>query len=266
MLNFNTIRARLLTIAIAFVATIFATSSTIFYSQYKLNQYEQIELQIDKVLLDMNTLLSEKDKFLTFDLLDSNFYLKGSTDALSSQILLLESINERLLSLQDNPYISEAAKPIELSLIHLRHYKELFGETVNQYKARGYYDYGLVGEMRSQAHDIEDQISQPENIRSLLLMRRHEKDFFLRRQKKYVNRFLTAYEALNQGLYREDLSEKEKNTLSFILESYKDNFIKVSDIDVNLNQRNGEGLLIKLPIVLDNLTVQINLLASITFG
>jgi len=48
---------------------------------------------------------------------------------------------------------------------------------------------GLTGSLRGAVHDIESKLNEIDNLRltSLMLtMRRHEKDFMLRRDEKYI--------------------------------------------------------------------------------
>ncbi len=74
-------------------------------------------------------------------------------------------------------------------------YDAVFEEMVELYAARGFKDWGLVGDWRDAIHDYEQvvtgELSDVALERDMLLLRRHEKDFLLRGEAKYLVRVRT---------------------------------------------------------------------------
>lgn len=67
------------------------------------------------------------------------------------------------------------------------------------YEMRGFKETGFEGNMRNAIHTLEDKL--PENDMALLLtLRRHEKDFFLRKDTSYVEKFNKTLEKFNSKL------------------------------------------------------------------
>ena len=64
-----------------------------------------------------------------------------------------------------------------------------FLKIVGLIEQRGFIDTGLEGRFRDAVHDIETrlrEIDDPRLTSAMLMLRRHEKDFMLRRDEKYV--------------------------------------------------------------------------------
>lgn len=77
----------------------------------------------------------------------------------------------------------------------------LFNELRELIRKRGYVQYGLEGELRDEAHRLEEILSNGTDL--LLQMRRHEKDFMLRGEQQYIDKFNTRFSellALRQGV------------------------------------------------------------------
>ncbi|MCG7586934.1 methyl-accepting chemotaxis protein, partial [Photobacterium sp. OFAV2-7] len=95
---------------------------------------------------------------------------------------------------------------------------------------------GSYGLLRNAAHKLEDNISSTKNItltNQLLLLRRHEKDFMLRGDLKYVNAFDNRLnDVLKQLLLHEDLADTQTILL---FEQYKKAFKQF----VSLSQQKG---------------------------
>jgi len=71
----------------------------------------------------------------------------------------------------------------------LKQYQMRFLHVVELYEQRGHVDSGLEGEFRIAVHTIEDDVrtNHPQLLASLLQMRRHEKDYLLRGDAKYID-------------------------------------------------------------------------------
>ena len=83
----------------------------------------------------------------------------------------------------------DLARRIEAMSASLKQYQTHFAAVVAQKRKLGLDEKsGLEGQLRTSVHDIEqrvDQLREPGLLISMLMMRRHEKDFMLRRDTKY---------------------------------------------------------------------------------
>jgi len=92
-------------------------------------------------------------------------------------------------------------KTIELSLIDLRLVVELLDQYFDLIERVGLTEnIGLEGEMRAFASKLEQTINVPDLAHLLLELRRREKDFILRGERKYVDLFDSQYRLISQKM------------------------------------------------------------------
>jgi len=147
------------------------------------------------------------------------------TAAIKNSILELRRDEKDFMARKDDKYVDKYLKHIsvlnaevtQLSNIFLaydmsigdtqrltlaiKEYQGHFLALVKQQKVIGYHaNDGLYGELRAAAHGIEDLIKSqsPQLLVGLLQLRRDEKDFMLRNQQKYIDKFNAHYQALDE--------------------------------------------------------------------
>ncbi|MFB9355016.1 methyl-accepting chemotaxis protein [Sneathiella chinensis] len=107
-------------------------------------------------------------------------------------------------------------------------YKAAFDTVVTQYKEVGLDENsGLQGQARNAVHQIETTLDQA-NIDTLtitmLMMRRHEKDFILRQDAKYVTRLSDRFDEFTQQLDNTPFTSREKQSILSSMTIYRDSF------------------------------------------
>ncbi|MFW5886547.1 MAG: GAF domain-containing protein, partial [Bacteroidota bacterium] len=127
-----------------------------------------------------------------------------------------------------------------------REYKSLFSQQVILVKKKGFKDDGLVGKMRNKIHFVEQHINQKEDYllsHLMLTLRRNEKDYLLRKDLKYLDKF-----DKNHHLFITTLKEEPyKNTaiasrLNKPLQDYKILFHSIIEKDKQLGTKNIKGV------------------------
>ena len=91
---------------------------------------------------------------------------------------------------------------------------------------------GLVGKLRQSVHKVEDTITPLQNdglLVGMLMMRRHEKDFFARLDAKYVEAVKGAADAFDKKLTAANLPAKTKAAVKEQLADYLAAFLEASD-------------------------------------
>ena len=86
-------------------------------------------------------------------------------------------------------------------------------------------DAGLEGALRKSIQTIESKIKEPSLIVGVLTLRRHEKDFMLRRDDKYVEAFKKSADEFLSALDATAFSEAVKNSLRQDLVTYQREFL-----------------------------------------
>jgi len=87
---------------------------------------------------------------------------------------------------------------------------------------------GLSGSLRGAVHDIETKLQEADEPRltsGMLMMRRHEKDFMLRRDPKYIGALKETAAAFSKVVAAADLAAAAKSDISLKLQKYQADFL-----------------------------------------
>lgn len=106
------------------------------------------------------------------------------------------------------------------------------------YKLRGFKDSGYEGKMRAAIHSLEDKL-QPEFMTLLLTLRRHEKDFFLRKDVAYIDKFNKTFSEFKSKINTDKL-------LYANLLDYDLYFKKIVEIETQIGLKQNAGLQLQL--------------------
>lgn len=107
-------------------------------------------------------------------------------------------------------------------------YNIQFTETVQTMREMGLDENnGLHGAMRAAVHGIESSLQEINNLRfdrSMLMMRRHEKDFIQRERPIYIKHFNNEYHNFSQLVDSSPLDSERNNTILSLAEAYHNAF------------------------------------------
>jgi len=122
----------------------------------------------------------------------------------------------------------DLARQIDAMRASLKQYQGHFATVVAQKRQLGLDEKsGLEGQLRASVHDIEsrvDQLHESALLVTMLMMRRHEKDFMLRRDSKYGDDMKKRGAEFMTGLERSNIPEAAKTELKQKLADYQRDF------------------------------------------
>lgn len=117
-----------------------------------------------------------------------------------------------------------------------KHVKEL----TLLFKERGFKDFGLEGSLREAIHDVESS-TYPYSKVDMLMLRRHEKDFFLRKDLKYLQEFLDRILVFEQSV-EQNPQEENKNVILEDIRSYHANFESLVEAENKIGLKETSGI------------------------
>lgn len=103
-------------------------------------------------------------------------------------------------------------------------------------------EQGLYKALRDAAHQVENVVrSDATLLASLLMLRRHEKDFMLRRDATYYTRFGAALSDFRGALFMSEIDNVTKAQLQNALRDYSDSFSHLvqQEVDIGLDDQSG---------------------------
>ncbi len=90
---------------------------------------------------------------------------------------------------------------------------------------------GLMGELRNAVHEVENVVDKEGDIQlqaSMLMMRRHEKDYFMRLRDEYLVQHGDEYTSFINKLNASKLDSTQKHTVRALIDQYRSKFITAS--------------------------------------
>ncbi len=91
---------------------------------------------------------------------------------------------------------------------------------------------GLRGKLRTAVHDVEDTLKalgETQLTADILMLRRNEKDFMLRKLEKYISKFNNNYTVFFQHLRASGFDNTTKNVLHEKMALYQSDFLKLTE-------------------------------------
>lgn len=225
----------------------------------RLEDYHSVLKTTRILLLETNKL---KEDILVGDLRDTGFYNPIVSNSEKKFIELNKGIGKNISFLQRseitiNNGLLEKTNDIKYKL---KEYNRNYNELIYLYKLKGFKDYGLEGKMRNYAHAIFNYDNLQTQFQCLLL-RKHEKDFLLRKDWNYVKSFSavvkTFMEVINQ---QTSMSGVDKSIMINNLYYYDKYFKLLARIENKIGIKGQNGYLNKSKEIFDNIALRIELL------
>jgi methyl-accepting chemotaxis protein len=129
----------------------------------------------------------------------------------------------------------------------IKEYKGAFDEVVKNYKVIGLTPKtGLYGKLRASVHNMEDLINKlyiGDVKAEMLMLRRHEKDFMLRNDLKYLKKFDAEVVKFNDAVEEEGLDITTVKTINTNLAKYIKDFHSLVEYQQKIGLTLSSGLI-----------------------
>ena len=179
---------------------------------------------------------NEKDFLIRRDLK----YQEKMNESVSMLLDAANEIKTTSQALGENEINAEAGQIVSLA----QDYKGIFEQIVQAWQRKGLDENsGFQGEFRKVVHEVEDIINTVENDTlkaQMLMIRRHEKDYILRVDQKYVDRNLAAVSELKSLAAAAELDAGVASEIRSKLDSYNRAFKNLVDEDNTINSITGQ--------------------------
>lgn len=198
----------------------------------------------------MNARKAEAD-FLNFDVSTEGFHLEGKSQGINEFETEMKKIDSLLSVLSQSDHLQRGSlmhlyPEIERLSNGLKAYENTFENIISKYKERGFKDYGLEGAIREHVHKLQDCRTDAEKVFALTL-RKHEKDYFIRNDLKYVDKLKVSAQKFKVYLVAQyGENERYAKTHSATIDAYVKGFERIVAIEKEIGLDNEKGLLADL--------------------
>lgn len=234
---FRTIRFKLF---FSFFILLFITAGFLVLSNFWFDKREQgLQKVLDKLnSVNVNIQKAEKEEAIFFkdEVINESFHGEGTSEVLSRRKMLIKNIRKDFQFLKSALATRSLETEGEIKKLerNLDAYEQVFDTLVDKIMYRGFKDFGIEGKMRQYIHAIENAPDAYDRAK-MLMIRRHEKDFILRKQGKYIQDHSDAIETL-----RAEIQNKPKLTNDLI--AYQKYFNLLVKAEQEIGFTNTEGL------------------------
>jgi len=204
----------------------------------------------DHVSTEMLQLRRNEKDFLARALYDPNFFQTGKNKYLSKFDENFADLQENFETLKSYSHNSTYLERINEMQRLSEEYKKGFLKVVEMKRKRGFKDWGAIGELRSAVHIVEDKLellgdqAETESLKvSMLMLRRHEKDYLLRNDVSYQNKLILEADNFSRKLQALEISLSDSTRMDNLIKSYKAKFDNVVQIDSQIGRDSDEGLM-----------------------
>ena len=162
-------------------------------------------------------------------------YLAKHDEAISSMMMAIVRL-ESLHAVKNEKAITDIRSAFQ-------DYNDAFKQLVAAYRQRGFEDFGVEGELRAAARDMEDHLSGARSVSLLLALlnvRRSEKDYLLYSDDKSITQLTQGIEALRTGV--SGLREPTRTTLLGDIDKYANALGRYQDLQKQIGTTENDGL------------------------
>jgi methyl-accepting chemotaxis protein len=170
----------------------------------------------------------------------TTFAASGDEASLKRVRELEEQVASELKAAHDEEEDAQRQAALEKPLAMFDTYRGQFNQMAslrNQIGAKP--EDGFQGSLRASVHAIEEKVKNAGNLSltvQTLMLRRHEKDFMLRRDAKYVKSLEETADAMRQDLQSKSMDGALRQDLLAKLESYRSDFKSLAEAQLKVDQ------------------------------
>jgi GAF domain-containing protein len=235
------IRVKLL---MAFGSIILLSVLLTFFAITSINNiigYKNINEELDKLSTNLERIELATQEFISEGYKANSFQETDSSEIVTRFNKSIVGANENLQTITDSHLLADREMgEIAKSVLESKVIQATFEEVKNLLKERGFKDFGLEGSLRNAIHAVEKSSLDYDKV-AMLTLRRHEKDFFLRKDLKYQKEFAATVEE-----FRQNLMANNNTDLVVLLDNYQSKFNQVVEIERKIGLTNTEGIKGKL--------------------
>lgn len=208
----------------------------LYYTQQQLAEFNTLETELSQSRADLLMLKGYEQAFIYSNNETASSELQKKSQQLEQQLI---NLSNRFDAKDLN------RESLQQAISTIREHRKSFSQLQNEKQQLGLTPTtGMYGQLRSAVHRVEKRLKTEEKIAlsaSMLMLRRHEKDFMLRGQDKYVDKFQQQIAQFRQELNQENLTTDSKQQILHDITLYQSSFLEFVETArvVGLNQNTG---------------------------
>ncbi|OJJ20866.1 hypothetical protein BKI52_09805 [marine bacterium AO1-C] len=204
---------------------------------------EKIDAGLATINLQILTIGELERDFFENEITNINFYKSRYSPYLTQRDTIAQRVFLDLRILASTPGVMSTGLHNTIDSIQyaLINYEKVFNEMIRLIIKRGFKDTGKEGEMRRHIHEIESS-KYTRDLTTLLMARRFEKDFIIRKDRVYANQVDTVTKQLKAEIQLKPINLEEKKRLINQVDRYLISFLDFVALEEKIGFNNQSGL------------------------
>lgn len=235
----------LTTIIIIVILLINAVSTHFFISYNK--RINSVLTNINHLHILQQNLTNLEQEYLLFETINEKYFQTQKSQYIADYNKNYQNLTKLLSELSNNKYIQK--NNLEMKIASLQYYYErknvIFSDISKAILKKGFKDEGIIGIMRKNIHHLEETIKDFPNSsfynEKMLMLRRHEKDYMLRKDLNYTNKFDKLIDSY-KDLIKKNPHHKSQQLIQDLIH-YQNSFHQLIEVEQNIGYSNQSGLL-----------------------
>jgi len=194
-------------------------------------------------LLNFKTTVNEprylEKAFFAEEFNSDSFLSSGKSNFLKATTEILDQVETQLSDFEEAEILSKTW--IDSVRLQTTIYRESFDLLVKEMNKKGFKDFGLEGEMRAVIHEVENSPLKFDRA-FVLMLRRHEKDFLMRKNLQYLEKFDKSKKEFINHVNSLGIAKTKKSELLGSITSYGRLFRELVATQQRIGLSESDGL------------------------
>jgi HAMP domain-containing protein len=208
-----------------------------FFSLQKISNYSDTKSIAQETYIELLQMRKAEKNFILEDITNSDYFENNKSQNIDSYNELKKNVNTKISILRKSEVVEKMnfSDSLSKTLNFVKNYENNFNLLTLKIKQKGFKNWGYEGNLREAIHAIEKG-NLPFDKVQMLTLRRYEKDFLLRKDIEYVEKFDDAFQEFKQSV----VVSKNLELLPALYD-YKKEFHNVvkSEIEIGLTINSG---------------------------
>ncbi len=237
------------------------------FSFQRIKNLNKIDKEVHRLYTQSLELRVIEGDYLSWELINPLYFKTGKSTYLDRFDTVFSNTSNLLVSISTDPFAKKIKVDRKLNSIgqHLNDFQKLFKRLEKEKRELGFKDWGIEGQMRKAIHFVEKEIegiNMPRLQVHMLMLRRHEKDYLLRRDIAYRDRFISEQASFCNSISGSGLASDQKIRIINDLDSYKSTFLKLIEKDQLIGESQSFGLLADLRTGINQIIAELSLVSD----
>ena len=223
------------------------------FSLREISSFADTRTQTQELAMNLFQMRKAEKEFIINDVSSEDFYKEKNSENINTFNYYLNQANSNIANLKGSSIVKSEGvydSLSEVSVLTLK-YTILFNTLVDKTYEKGFKNWGVEGRLRDAIHAIEKG-SVPYDKTQMLTLRRCEKDFLLRKDLEYVEKFQKEFK-----IFLSSVDKNSNKELSRRAQEYHTRFLELVSKEKEIGLNSGLGVKSNLNQMFENAELKV---------